>query len=105
MYQRRHRASHRTTTNRLLTSTRQYSPGNFKARVAYAKVEQITDTEGNEYKEAKSAVYRGDLGYDGPVYKVGEMVHPDGFDRNISTECGQGINVHMYRDHCDQWFR
>lgn len=38
------------------------------------------------------------------LYKVGEKVEPDGFNNNLNEECGQGINVHLYQDHCDQWF-
>jgi antitoxin component YwqK of YwqJK toxin-antitoxin module len=72
----------------------------YKSRVEYAKVEQIIDKDGKEYKEAVSYIYREST----LTYKVGETVHPDEFDGGITNNCGAGINVHRYKDHCDIWF-
>ena len=70
----------------------------YKGRVEYAQVIQIIDKGGNEYKSAKSFVY-GSL-----LYEVGKEVRPNGYDNTIINECGKGINVHLHKDHCDQWF-
>ena len=72
----------------------------YKSRVEFAQVEQIIDREGKEYTEAVSFVHPMQL-----VYRVGELVYPDGFDDNIAHDCGKGINVHKYKDHCDVWFK
>lgn len=71
----------------------------YKARVEFAKVEEIFDREGNRYQKAFSAIH-----YRYPVtYNVGEVVGPDFFNADPSVQCGNGIHVHRYKDHCDQW--
>jgi hypothetical protein len=72
----------------------------YKARVEYAKVEQIIDKKGNEYNEATSYIHNRSL-----KYKVGEIVKPDKYDDDIRNHCGPGINVHLHKDHCDQWLQ
>ena len=71
----------------------------YKSRVEFAQVEKIIDKEGKEYTEAVSFVHSTKL-----AYRVGEFVYPDGFDDDVATEYGKGINVHKYKDHCDVWF-
>lgn len=71
----------------------------FKVRVSHAKVEQIVDRAGQEYKEAYSCVHRAG----GLVYRVGQMVKADTFDADPAVTCGAGINAHVHRDHCSQW--
>ena len=77
------------------------SESRYKSRVEYAIVQRIFDIVGTEYKEASSCVYSSSI----LTYKVGELIRPDGFDDNITNECGRGINVHAYQDHCRQWFK
>ena len=69
----------------------------YKARVEFARVEEIFDRKGNRYQEAVSAIWGG------ATYKVGEVVRPNGFNPDIQTQCEQGIHVHLHREHCDQW--
>lgn len=73
-------------------------PSKHKGRVEYAMVEKIIGQDGTEYKEAESF-----LGGKALVYKVGEVAQPDGYNDNIKIDCGQGISVHLHKDHCDQW--
>jgi len=68
----------------------------YKSRVDSATVRRITSMEGVDYKEAVSCVFRGKK----LTYRVGETIRPDGFDDNPANDCGQGINVHLHRDHC-----
>ena len=72
----------------------------FKSRVNHAIVQRIFDQKGLEYKEAKSFVHKGNQ----LTYHLGQEVRPDGFDDNLMKDCGQGISVHLYQDHCLQWF-
>lgn len=73
----------------------------YKSRVQYAYVDQIIDAiDGRQYNEAQSFVYNSDKPF---VYRVGEMVVPDGFEENPALDCGKGINVHLHQYHCDQW--
>lgn len=72
----------------------------YKARIDYAIVNQIIDKDGKEYKEASSFVFRGKR----LIYKIGETVRADGFNDKLRDGCGAGINVHLHKDHCDQWF-
>jgi antitoxin component YwqK of YwqJK toxin-antitoxin module len=71
-----------------------------KSRVEYAQVVNIVDEFGNHYEEALSFVHKNKL-----VYHVGKIVLPDKFDDNINNKCSHGINVHLYKDQCDQWFK
>lgn len=73
-----------------------------KSRVEYAIVVGIEDEAGKPYQEATSFVYKKG---EGLVYRVGEIVRPDGYDPNLGRGCGRGINVHRYRDHCTSWFK
>jgi hypothetical protein len=73
----------------------------FKTRVMYANVVRIVDADGKEYKSATSFVYR----FKPLLYEVGKTVWPDGYDDDVSNACGKGINVHLHKDHCDQWFK
>ena len=72
----------------------------YKSRVEFARVDQIVDKEGNEYKEARSSV--NPLGKV-TVYTLGEVARPDGFNPDPSVECGAGLHVHAFQDHCDVW--
>lgn len=81
-------------------TTRMTGQYNYKARVSEAKVVSITDKYGLKHQTATSFVYRGKT----LSYTVGETVRADGFDNNPQHDCGHGINVHLNRDHCDQWF-
>lgn len=74
-----------------------------QSRVEYAIVVSIDDGMGTTqpYTEATSFVRKGTS----LVYRVGEVVRPDGYDPDPGHECGKGINVHRYRDQCEAWFR
>jgi len=72
----------------------------YKSRVDRATVRRVTDRERNDYREAKSCVYKEKC----ITYTVGQQVIPDGFDENVLNDCGPGINVHRYKDQCEQWF-
>ena len=71
----------------------------YKSRVEFARVEEIVDREGTQYREARTAIWKSDT----TIYKLGEMVHPDQFDPNPQHACGSGIHVHRHQDHCDKW--
>ena len=71
-----------------------------KARVEYGTVVEIVDAEGRRYPEATSFVYSGGS----TTYVEGQVVRPDRFDPNPRQDCGAGLNVHLHRDHCTQWF-
>ena len=73
----------------------------YKSRVSCARVLEIIDERGHNYTECESFVHTGTK----LKYIVGELVIPDGFNNDLNEECGQGINVHVYKDHCDLWFR
>ena len=69
----------------------------YKSRVGYAKVEQIVDNDRKEYNEAESFVFS-----DKEIkYQVGQIVNPNGFNKDPNVGCAQGISVH--RDYCDIW--
>jgi len=73
--------------------------GKFISRVEFALVEKIFDRSGREYNEAKSFIYK-----DATItYRYGKIVKANGFNSNPQDECGQGINVHLYKDQCDIW--
>ena len=72
---------------------------NCKSRVEYAEVAEIIDRNGIQYNECRSFVHKGTP----LIYRVGEIVKPDGFNDDPNTECAQGINVHLYKDQCDVW--
>lgn len=71
----------------------------FKSRVEYAIVLQIIDKSNNQYLEAESFVYGETL-----RYVKGQIVKSNNFNDDPNIICGQGINVHMYKDQCDKWF-
>ena len=72
----------------------------YKCRVEYGTVEQIVDSQGTSYPCAYSFVASTSI-----VYTKGEVVRGHDFDDRIDVDCGAGINVHVHRDHCDQWFQ
>lgn len=63
-----------------------------KCRCDKAKVVSITDKDGNEKETAN--------GWINPefIYKVGEMVYSDKWDKNRWKECSNGIHFFMTRD-------
>lgn len=71
----------------------------YKSRVEFAVVEDIVDRWGTHHRVATSCVHKGTQ----LVYRVGETVVPDGFDADPNVDCGAGIHVHKYVDHCDVW--
>jgi hypothetical protein len=71
----------------------------YKSRVSEAKVLEIVDRLGTKYDCCCSCVH----GYNLLTYRVGQIVIPDKFDPRTKVECGAGINVHRYKDQCDQW--
>ena len=74
------------------------SDGTYKGRVEYGTVISITGQYGGQYQKAWSFVQ-------GPrtEYTVGQEVRPTFLNEDPGVECGEGINVHVHRDHCDQW--
>ena len=68
------------------------SANNRKCRCDKAKVVSITDKDGNEKETAN--------GWINPefIYKVGEMVYSDKWDKNRWVECSNGIHFFMTRD-------
>jgi antitoxin component YwqK of YwqJK toxin-antitoxin module len=73
----------------------------YKSRIEFAQVLKIVDKDDNEYEEAVSCIC---LDKKPLVYTVGEFVYPDYYNDDVMANCGAGINVHMYKDHCDYWF-
>lgn len=73
----------------------------YKSRVEYAVVIGIEDAVDPtiRHTEAESSVYGGTR----LRYVLGQEVRPDGFDPSPALECGHGIHVHRYRDHCTRW--
>jgi len=71
----------------------------YKSRAEYAFVEQIIDESGKEYKQANSFVHAQTA----ISYVVGKIVRPSGYNPSPSEGCGEGINFHKYKDHCDAW--
>jgi antitoxin component YwqK of YwqJK toxin-antitoxin module len=71
----------------------------YKSRVSKAKVMEIFDENGNKYDNAFSFVHGSDI----LQYVVGQDIESRGFNPNPIVECGEGINVHLYRDLCQVW--
>ena len=74
----------------------------YKSRISHGVVLAIESEDGNQYDSAVSCVYTKER----LTYVVGERVavDEDDFDDDVAVECGAGINVHRYRDHCTKWF-
>ena len=67
----------------------------YKARVEYGTVVGIFPPR---YEEATSCIHSERV-----IYRVGQEVRPSSLNEDPNVECGAGINVHLQRDHCDQW--
>jgi antitoxin component YwqK of YwqJK toxin-antitoxin module len=72
----------------------------YKSRVSEARVLEIVDRNGEQYKECDSFVYKDKT----MKYVLGAIVKPDDFDSDESNECAKGLHVFAYKDHCDQCF-
>ncbi|AYV80491.1 MAG: hypothetical protein Harvfovirus2_21 [Harvfovirus sp.] len=70
----------------------------FICRVSAAKVEEIIDLHGNQYKFAKSFVFDDER----HIFIVGKIISSD-FDEDIGKPDARGFKVHLHRDHCDLW--
>jgi antitoxin component YwqK of YwqJK toxin-antitoxin module len=86
---------------RLTVIEPKYEKFTYKSRISSGRVLEITDKEGNQYKDAKSFIFKDNE----LTYIVGEIVESEnGFDDNPLYVCSSGIYVQAHKDHCDQWY-
>lgn len=70
-----------------------------KCRIDSAFVVQIIDKDEKEYDVAYSPFQKMKL-----TYRVGQDVMDCNFNEDPNEIFGRGINVCVYKDHCDSWF-
>jgi hypothetical protein len=71
------------------------------SRIEFGYVVKIIDKEFNEYDEATSFITI----HKPVIYRKGHLCEPNnGYDENKYHKESCGINVHKYKDQCDQWF-